>query len=465
MKPGTIFISHRAEYAGLVRQLQKAIDSTSEAPINVVISEDLPAGTTWRTAIESHLDDAECLILVYGAAYEDWSWCFYEVGYFAGLSAREKQSRRIYCIARPDVDPPGPLSDLQMVTDQRGLIAALEDIYERNNVQYNAGELRRSIADAAKGLFGRLEEFVSYPRLYFTANERDFGVHAELPASAVFKGDTTLMTQLFGIGKKTVPWSEIVEAAGRDRTPQELGFFSKWADETKRIILAARDNRVLEPQTVLIRGSQRVRFLLYVARKQGNGSYCCEFVVLNEVGGPALGLPQQQLALLTSIRLGFRFRYEFIKRFAGNPASLSVEERQNYIRDIPRIINGMTTEAETRGNITLADLQNAFEDENESDRMGTLVGYWPMLKDSLYEALGVSPDGNPVSNQGLKGANVDKFRLAFDALKLINIEFVSRCCARLSQKTTKREEDLNRNADAIEDAVRRLTLLEARPAA
>jgi hypothetical protein len=351
-----------------------------------------------------------------------------------------------------------------MVSDQKTLIATLEDIYKRNDVAYNSGELRRSIGDAAKGLFCRLEEFRSYPRLYFTADDGHFVAQGHLPASAAFKGDITLLTQLFGIGKKSVPWSEIVEAAGRDRSQQELDFFNKWADETRQIILAARDNRVLEPQTVLVRGSLRVRFLLYVARRQGNGQFCCEFLVLNEVGGPALGLPQQQLTLMTSIRLGFRFRYEFIRRFTANPAALSEEERQNYIRDIPRIINAMTTEAETRGSITLDDLQAAFDDE-DAERIGRVVGYWPMLKESLYAALGVAPDGKVIDSQGLRGANVDRFRHAYEALKLINIEFVSRCCARLSHRTIKDDEELKRNAAAIEAAVQRLSMLEARPAA
>lgn len=42
MKPGTIFISHRAEYGNLVRVLKKAIETTSRGKIEAIISEDLP---------------------------------------------------------------------------------------------------------------------------------------------------------------------------------------------------------------------------------------------------------------------------------------------------------------------------------------------------------------------------------------------------------------------------------------
>jgi hypothetical protein len=465
MQPGTIFVSHRAEYASLVRRLQKTIETTSGGQINVVISEDLPGGEAWRPAIKAHLDEAESLFLVYGAPYEDWSWCFYEVGYFAGLGGGEKKDRRIYCIARPDVDAPGPLSDLQLVTDHKSLNAALMEIYKRNNVDYDPGELRQSTSEAAKGLFGKLEEFVTYPRVYFTATDSDFGAHADLPSSAAIRGDPTVLTQLFGIGKKSVPWAEILQAAS-DRPPQEFVFFSKWAEETKKIILAARNNRFMAPQTVLVRGGQRARFLLYVARRQGDGLYCCEFLVINDVGGPALGLSPALLALLTSVRLGLRFRFEFIKPFRRDPAGLTDEERRNYIREIPRIIDSIMIESEARGNITLDDLRNAFdEDEAGADRIEQLVGYWPVLKDNLYQALGVSADGMPVSDQGLKGPNAVKYRRVLEALDLINADFLARCSARLSRRMSKKPEELNANAEAIERIVGCLSGSEERTAA
>jgi hypothetical protein len=459
--PGTIFISHRAEYASLVRELKKAIETTSRGHIDVVISEDLSGAEDWREAIKSQLQSAKYLFLVYGAPYEDWSWCFYEAGYFAGTHPGPQHQRSIYCIARPEVDPPGPLSDLQMVTDKKRLIAGLIDIYNRNNVEYDSAKLRESISQAANGLFGRLEEFVSYPRVYFIAKDTDFAAHPDLPADAVLKGDPAVLMRLFGIGRHEVPWTDIVQPTA-DRTQQEAFFFCKWVEETKRIILAARQNRFIPPQTVLVRDGQRVRFLLYVARSQGDGAYCCEFLVIDEVGGPALGLPQQQLALLTSVRMGFRFRYEFIKRFAIPAIGLSDELRRTWIREIPRIIDSMLTESQARGNITLDDLQNAFG-EYEADRIGVIVGYWEGLKENLYGALGLSPDGKAISDQGLIGPNLEKYRLAFDALRLSNIEFLSRCCARVSGIMTRPEEELQNNAKIIDDRVTALSQLKAPP--
>jgi hypothetical protein len=465
MTPGTIFVSHRAEYGGLVKELKKAIETTSRGQIRVFISEELRGAENWREAIKSRLTDAQSLFLVYGAPYEDWSWCFYETGFFAGIDAGQKNARRTYCISRPNVPPPGPLGELQMVTGIDGLLKDLIEIYDENKVDYNPVQLRQSIGEAGKRLFRQLDEFVSYPRVHFAVDDSEFGVAADMPAGAMLKGDKVLLTQLFGIGKDAVLWDEIARASD-DRTPQEQLFFSKWVEETKRIVLAARRNRFKAPQTVLIgRAGLRVRFLPYQARIQGDGLYCCEFLVIDEVGGPALGLSQHLLALLTSLRLAFRFRYEFIKRFAQEPDRLSDADRRARIEEIPRIIGSLTSESESRGNITLEDLRGAFENEDDADRIGKLVSYWPFLQEQLYSGLGVAPDGKPVSDQGLIGPNLIKYRLAFDSLRVLNLEFLSLCCARVSRMMLRTPKELKKNAEVLESNVAALCGLPVRPAA
>ena len=122
------------------------------------------------------------------------------------------------------------------------------------------------------------------------------------------------------------------------------------------------------------------------------------------------------------------------------------------------------TESYTRGNPTPQDLQSAFEG-NDAARIGTLLGYWPILKDNLYDALGLSADGKRVSDQGLVGANLDRYRIAFDSLRLLNIEFLYLCCARVSQMMTRSDDELQRNAEVLENNVRMLSQAQTRTAA
>jgi hypothetical protein len=150
--PGTIFISHRAEYASLVRELKKVIETTSRGQIDVVISEDLSGAEDWREAIKSQLKAPTIFFSSMVRLMKTGRGASTRAGYFAGTHPGLQQQRSIYCIARSKVDPPGPLSDLQMVTDKERLIAGLIDIYNRNNVAYDSAKLRVSINQAANGL-------------------------------------------------------------------------------------------------------------------------------------------------------------------------------------------------------------------------------------------------------------------------------------------------------------------------
>ncbi|HEY7844192.1 MAG TPA: hypothetical protein VID30_11005, partial [Bradyrhizobium sp.] len=81
-----IFISHRTAYGSVARALKRVIETSSGGAIKVFISEEIPSGNDWRPSIEKHLREGQSLFLIYGAPYEDWSWCFYEAGYFSAVN-------------------------------------------------------------------------------------------------------------------------------------------------------------------------------------------------------------------------------------------------------------------------------------------------------------------------------------------------------------------------------------------
>jgi len=457
-----IFISHRAEYSRVARDLKEIIQNTSQGRVEVFISEDIPRGERWRRSIEEHLRDAESLFLIYGAPYEDWSWCFYEAGYFAAADPKAS-ARHIYCVMRPEVEAPGPLSELQMVTDTEQLVNGLIDIYQRNSIKFDAVSLRSAVTRLERCLFGKLREFEGFPRVYLRVQDAEFGEKTEIPAGAVLSGEDSVLGDLFTISSPSVPWTDIVAVSNTAEGNQN--FMSKWIDETTKIILAARKNQFVSPQTVLIgRGGRRFRTVLDRARIQADGTFCCEFLAIDEVGGPTVGLSSPQLTLLTSIRMGFRFRGELIQKFANDFETLSEEDRQERIQEIPRIVDNLTIESKTRGDIDLDDFRAAFDDV-ESERMQKLTSYWRFVKEEMYKSLGLSVDGKTVLGRGLLGPDVDRFRMAFDALRLLNIEFLARCCARVSKMMMKSDQELSENAKRLEKLLETLTKSRMKPAA
>jgi TIR domain len=336
----------------------------SRGQIDVFISEDIPRGNEWRPSIEKHLRDGQSLFLIYGAPYEDWSWCSYEAGYFAALNP-PPSDRLIFCLIRPDVTPPSPLSHLQMVTSKSQLIKELIEIFQRNAIEFDAVQLRGLAGKLERGLFGEIRQFDGYPRVHFVASDTEFA-NGEIPATAVFTGDDNVLGDLFTIQASSVPWGRIHKLAHSDTEKQN--FIYKWLEETAQIILAARENQSMAPQTVLIgRGGRRYRTLLHYARIQGDGTYCCEF-----------------LAILTR---------------------------------------------------------------------------------EIYKSLGLGPDGKTVVGPGLTGPDVERHRTAFNAMRLLNIEFLSRCCARVSQMMKRSKQELSANAKALEDAVRALANPDLKSAA
>jgi hypothetical protein len=162
--------------------------------------------------------------------------------------------------------------------------------------------------------------------------------------------------------------------------------------------------------------------------------------------------------------MGFRFRYELIEHFPNDFDELSDEDRQARIQEIPRIISNLTTESDARGNVSLEDLLSGF-DEFEGARIRKLCSQWPILQKEMYRALGVSPDGKIVTDQGLRGSNIERFRIAFDALRLMNIEFLSRCCGRVSRIMSRSEEDLKNNARLLDEKIKALARPDMQSAA
>jgi hypothetical protein len=435
----TIFISHRSEYAQQVRDLKKAINATSGGKIKAFISEDLPLGSHWRSRLEASLDQSQYLFLLYGAPDEDWSWCFYEAGYFA---ARNPEG--IYCIRRPDIPPPGPLEHIQSIVDTDDLVKALQRIYETNELDFDAAELHEKFEKLGQRIFRQLQVYYGYERLYFSAPSGSFDSTARIPDDAVVKGDANLLRELFGIQRQEITWKELNEGSGPFRSDNDRFFYRKWLDETAEVIGAARHNRFRPPQSILIArsGGKRCRFLLYQARVHGNDTFRCEFLVIDDVGGPALGLSSELLALLTSIRMGFRFRYDFIERLESLPLhGATSEERKRVAGEVHSALSDMQAEALRRGYLDPATLRNAFE-EPERTRIGKLLGYWQTLRLELYASAGLSNEGVVISSDGLLGEKLGRFLRVLESIKLLNSEFLSSCCARLSKRMFLTPEEL-----------------------
>lgn len=453
MTPGTIFLSHRAEYRELAKAVKEFIQRNSTGRIRVFISEDIPKGEAWRSDIESKLQDAESLFLIYGSPHEDWSWCFYETGYFAALCSAEPK-RKIYCLAREDIAPPAPLEHLQLIMSEDEFVDTVLAIYEKNKVDNNAADVRIKAKEVARPLFGKLAEFVGCPRVYFEAVASKLDHNISFPAESYFKAEKDVMKDIFGIRSDKLFWNDLSGHIEKHVPDTQRIFAKRWIDETAASILASRNMQFSTPQAILIGPKgKRFRFFLSSARLDGDGRYRCEFIVLDEIGGPAVGMSNMLLSLLTSIRMAFRFRYEVIQLFPKRRDVLSEYRRSMLISSIPRLILALEAESAYRGDVNLPDFYEAF-DQFEAERMRTLIeDYWPVIRKSLFDSLGVSEHGDLVSEDGLKAGNLEKFHITAESLRDLNLEFLSRCCECITQMVAQSNDEAKETAKKLEEKV------------
>jgi hypothetical protein len=111
------FLSHKEKDVELAKIVKKAINRV--IPIQIFISEEIRKAEYFRQEILANLDRANCFVFIFTDPSDDWSWCFYEAGFYDRFAAQAGGSHRpIYCLHLPDTPPPSPLAHLPAIKAQ-----------------------------------------------------------------------------------------------------------------------------------------------------------------------------------------------------------------------------------------------------------------------------------------------------------------------------------------------------------
>ena len=100
----SIFVSHGHKYGDLAKSLKRALASVpSSTRLNIKLSEDMPAGRTWRTWIDDNVRTANVFVLLYPHPSMDMGWCNYELGRFY------QRDENVVCVRNCDIPKPPPV--------------------------------------------------------------------------------------------------------------------------------------------------------------------------------------------------------------------------------------------------------------------------------------------------------------------------------------------------------------------
>src|SRR4051812_11364101 len=126
MDPLNIFVSHASKYADIANSFKRSLLAVkSSRPLNVKLSEDMPAGREWRKWIDDNVRTADVFVLLYPHPSMDMSWCNYEVGRFY------QRDDNVVCIMNTDIPaPPRVFEPYQaIVADEAGLVKFMKDLF------------------------------------------------------------------------------------------------------------------------------------------------------------------------------------------------------------------------------------------------------------------------------------------------------------------------------------------------
>lgn len=123
-----IFVSHGHKYADMAKSLKNSLlNLRSSKSLNVMLSEDMPAGKEWRKWIDDSVRAADVFVLLYPHTSMDMNWCNYELGRFY------HRDDNVVCIRNTNIPKPPPVFEPYQAIegDQVGLTRFIEELFTK----------------------------------------------------------------------------------------------------------------------------------------------------------------------------------------------------------------------------------------------------------------------------------------------------------------------------------------------
>jgi len=121
-----IFVSHGHKYADMAKSLKASLLSLrSNKSLNVMLSEEMPAGREWRKWIDDNVRAADVFVLLYPHISMDMNWCNYEIGRFY------QRDDNVVCIRNTNIAKSPPVFEPYQAIegDRIGLTKFMEDLF------------------------------------------------------------------------------------------------------------------------------------------------------------------------------------------------------------------------------------------------------------------------------------------------------------------------------------------------
>jgi hypothetical protein len=155
-----------------------------------------------------------------------------------------------------------------------------------------------------------------------------------------------------------------------------------------RPIVAPTRTFVVDPtQGILFveRGPKRYRPIISRASELANDRFRCQILLTEEAGGQLQNVDNRLGALLTSIRLAVRIRWEIVRPFASDVRAPARVDARKLPFDLQACFNNVFLEADLRRYFSERDVLNAFENEADKKKVPDIMTKWKKTYPKIWQ--------------------------------------------------------------------------------
>jgi hypothetical protein len=434
-----LFFSHKVKDDVSTNSIKDLIDARFER-VRCFMSKNIEKGTNWRQAIADELTGSSFLVLVFTDPTEDWAWCLYETGFFDALTRIPNKllGRRIYCLHHSSNPPPSPIADLQATKVNLADVSDwLKDLYK------HTGQTKEILWKDIPQMAAQIcELFERENKPIYSAKSVNISVHCctlmtpdDLSDDTTIEGDGQLMEEVFGTNTGKIDWKSVKERFSEFPNSSEANL-NALKEMSHSIYRICNNSRVRPIQgTVFVeQGPKRYRPVISHAKELSANRILCNVLLIEEAGGPLQNVDRHLGALLTSIRMAVRIRWEVIRPFvlmsnirvqANNPKKLRF--------DLQTCFNNIFIEAEFRGYFSEDDVWSAFESDADRSKIGAMIKDWTPLYAKIWQSLGfndVTETFGEVSHQPFTEDDIVSLEAGLHELAKMNRDFLDMAVAR-----------------------------------
>ena len=425
-----VFISHKGRDSAAAEAIRRALKARGGNNLEIFVSERIRPGVQWPIQIWDNLKLADWLLLLYTDPSQDWDWCLFEAGFFAGQS--KEGDTRLVCLHTTDAPPPMPLQHWQSVavTEAEQMENFVVDLFSGiNDEVVHLKELQQQLVDEIANAFE-----LKVKRLMKSECVNDFVILSlspsqvadleetgKVPDSAMAGFDPEESLRIFGRGIGECTWIELQKGL---QEKFKVWWTSSLGNSLRAASLNIRPLPVI-PDLYSPHLEKDYHVTLLVVDHFSDGSKNFRLLFHLKFPETEMGRTPELRLIGDMLTLGREFRWKILDKFHRDirimkSANSDSSKIKHCLGELSSWLEWLVGESMRLGVLIKEDVVNAFDDEGDRNEIESiLTDMWPSLFSCLIH--------------GIETKNLDEVLNALDGMRCMNKKFMVLSARRYEQ--------------------------------